>query len=46
MDCVVASPDDFSEEKEPADVAVDDLGHIYALDISQKKIRVFVRNAD
>jgi hypothetical protein len=45
LDCVVAAPDDFGEEEEPADVAVDDKGHIYALDMAQNKIRIFARNS-
>lgn len=44
LDCVVAAPDNFDEEKEPSDIAVDDHGLIYALDMSLNKIRIFKRN--
>jgi DNA-binding beta-propeller fold protein YncE len=44
LDCVVAAPDNFEEENEPYDIAVDEQGKIYALDIDQKKIRVYKRN--
>ena len=45
LDCVVAAPDDFKEEKEPSDIAVDSQGMIYALDIALNKIRIFKRNS-
>ena len=44
LDCVVAAPDDFEEDNEPADIAVDIHGKIYALDITLGKIRIFERN--
>ena len=43
LDCVVAAPDDFQEEKEPSDIAVDAMGRIYALDITGNKVRIFER---
>jgi sugar lactone lactonase YvrE len=46
LDCVVAAPEDFNEDTEPSDVAVDHNGRIYALDIAREKIRIFERNAD
>ncbi len=44
LDCVVAAPADFEDENEPADIAVDEYGKIYALDITKEKIRIFERN--
>jgi WD40 repeat protein len=44
LDCVVSVPEDFKEESEPSDVAVDATGRIYALDIVKARIRVFERN--
>ncbi len=44
LDCVVATPDDFEDEGEPADIAVDENGKIYVLDITSGKIRIFERN--
>jgi hypothetical protein len=44
LDCVVAAPDDFEEDSEPADIAVDENGKIYVLDIKKGKIRIFERN--
>ena len=46
LDGVVASPDDFEEDTEPLDVAVDNNGRIYALDITRGKVRIFERNAE
>jgi len=44
LESVVAAPEAFSEDNEPSDVAVDDKGRIYALDINEKKIRIFEKN--
>jgi sugar lactone lactonase YvrE len=44
LDCVVATPDDFEDDSEPADIAVDEFGKIYVLDITSGKIRIFERN--
>jgi len=44
LDCVVAAPEDFEDDNEPADIAVDEYGKIYALDITKEKIRIFERN--
>ena len=44
LDCVVAAPDDFEDDSEPADIAVDENGKIYVLDITKGKIRIFERN--
>lgn len=44
LDSVVAAPDDFEDDNEPADIAVDEHGKIYALDITIGKIRIFERN--
>jgi DNA-binding beta-propeller fold protein YncE len=44
LDCVVSVPEDFKEESEPSDVAVDASGRIYALDVVKGRIRIFERN--
>jgi len=44
LDCVVSVPEDFKEESEPSDIAVDASGKIYALDVVKKRIRIFERN--
>lgn len=38
---VVAGPKSFNDDSEPPDVAVDNSGRIFALDISRKVIRIF-----
>ena len=38
---VVASPDMFDEDAEPADVCVDENGQVILLDFSRKQIRIF-----
>jgi len=44
LESVVATPDDFDLDSEPADLAVDENDAIYVLDISRKMIRKFERN--
>jgi sugar lactone lactonase YvrE len=43
LESVVATPDDFNPDSEPADVTVDEMDAIYALDSSGKMIRKFER---
>lgn len=43
LDGVVMAPAGLAKDEEPADLAIDGEGRIYALDISQKRIRVFER---
>jgi len=46
LDGVVASPDEFKEDGEPADIAVAPGGKIYALDIDLGKIRIYERKSN
>jgi hypothetical protein len=43
LESVVAGPDDFDKDSDPADLTSDELNNIYALDISRKMIRKFER---
>ena len=43
LESVVAGPDDFDENSEPADLASDELNNVYALDITRMMIRKFER---
>ena len=43
LESVVATSGDFDPDSEPPDLAVDEKGGIYALDITRKMIRKFER---
>jgi len=44
LDCVVAGPEAFEEDTEPPDLAVDEKGRIFILDITRNMVRIFERN--
>ncbi|MBS0000268.1 MAG: hypothetical protein KFF73_14905 [Cyclobacteriaceae bacterium] len=44
FDCLVAGPEDFEEDSEPPDLAVDENGRIFVLDITRSMIRIYKRN--
>lgn len=46
LESVVAAPDDFNPDSEPADITSDENDAIYILDISRKMIRKFERKKD
>lgn len=44
FDCVVAGPETFDENSNPPDLAADEIGRIFVLDISRDRVRIFKRN--
>jgi len=43
FECLVAGPEDFDKDAAPPDLAADELGRIFVLDISRSVIRIFER---
>jgi hypothetical protein len=44
FDSVVAGPETFEEDSKPPDLAADENGKIYVLDITRNRVRIFKRN--